>query len=118
MGFREHLEEVCRTEGTIAASVMGFDGIAIDTVTPAEPDFDINSLLVEYTAILGQVRTAAEVLQTGNVSELSIGTEKLTTLLRPINSEFFLVLAMRPDGNYGKGRYLLRVTAPLLKSEF
>lgn len=117
MGFREHLEEVCKTEGSIAASVMGFDGIAVDTVTPAESDLDLNSLLVEYTGILGQVRNAAEVLQTGPVREVAIGTERLTALIRPINAEYFLVLALRPEGNFGKGRYLLRVTAPLLQGE-
>ena len=27
------------------------------------------------------------------------------------------VLALKPDGNYGKGRYVLRITAPKLKAE-
>ena len=118
MGFRESLEEVCAVEGAVAASVMGFDGIAIDTVTPAPGDLDLETLLVEYAAILGQVKQAAELLQTGRISELSIGTERLTTLLRPINPDYFLLLAMRPEANHGKGRYLLRVTAPRLLSEF
>lgn len=117
MGFREHLEEVCKVEGAVAASVMGFDGIAIDTVTPQDPGVDLQTLLVEYTGILSQIRNAAEVLQTGKVSEVAIGTEKLTTLLRLINQEYFLVLAMRPEGNHGKGRFLLRVTAPRLQAE-
>src|SRR5690349_9246942 len=107
MSFREHLEEVCKVDGAVAASVMGFDGIAIDTVTPQDAGVDLQTLLVEFTAILGQIRTAAEVLQTGTVNEVSIGTEKITTLVRLINPEYFLVLAMRPEGNYGKGRYVL-----------
>ena len=118
MGFRESLEEVCGVEGAVAASVMGFDGIAVDTVTPAKTDVDLEALLVEYAGILGQVQQAAEVLQTGKVSELSIGTDRITTLLRPINPEYFLLLALRPEGNFGKGRYLLRVTAPRLQNEF
>jgi len=118
MGFRESLEEVCGVEGAVAASVMGFDGIAVDTVMPAKTDVDLEALLVEYAGILGQVKQAAEVLQTGKVSELSIGTDRITTLLRPINPEYFLLLAMRPEGNFGKGRYLLRVTAPKLQNEF
>jgi len=118
MGFRESLQEVCTVEGAVAASVMGFDGIAIDTVTPASTPVDLDALLVEYAGILGQVKQAAEMLQSGQVSELSIGTDRLTTLLRPINPEYFLVLALKPDGNFGKGRYLLRVTAPKLQAEF
>ena len=120
MGFRERLEEVVAIDGAVAASVMGFDGIAIDTVTPPADhgDMDLDTLLVEYASILGQVKLAAEVLQTGKVSEISIGTDRLTTMLRPINAEYFLLLAMQPDANHGKGRYLLRVNAPRLQSEF
>ena len=118
MGFRDSLEQVCTVEGAVAASVMGFDGIAIDTVTPASTSVDLEALLVEYASILGQVKQAAEMLQSGQVSELSIGTDRITTLLRPINPEYFLVLAMKPEGNFGKGRYLLRVTAPKLQAEF
>lgn len=118
MGFRESLEEVCGVEGAVAASVMGFDGIAVETVTPKAQEMDLEALLVEYAGVLNQVRQAAEVLQTGPVSEISIGTERLTTLLRLINQDYFLVLAMRPEGNFGKGRYVLRVTAPKLQAEF
>lgn len=118
MGFREHLEDVCRAEGAVAASVMGFDGIPLDTVTSAETDVDLDALLVELSGMLKDLRAAAGRLQTGEVGEVSIGTERLTAILRPLNPEFFVVLAMRPDGNYGKGRYLLRVAAPRLQGEF
>ncbi|AKU90324.1 roadblock/LC7 domain-containing protein [Vulgatibacter incomptus] len=117
MGFREHLEEICQVDGAVAASVMGFDGIAIDTVTAPNQAVDAETLMIEYSGILGQVRKAAELLKAGDLTELTIGTERMTTHLRPIDSEFFLVLAMSPAGNYGKGRYLLRVKAPKLKDE-
>ncbi|HEY0840766.1 MAG TPA: roadblock/LC7 domain-containing protein [Vulgatibacter sp.] len=117
MGFREQLEEICRVDGAVAASIMGFDGIAIETVTARESDLDVETLMVEYSGLIGQVRQAAEMMQAGALTEVSIGTEQLTTHLRPINDDFFLVLAMSPDGNTGKGRYLLRVTAPRLVGE-
>lgn len=117
MGFREQLEEICKVDGAVAASIMGFDGIAIDTVTAKESPHDVETLMVEFSGLIGQVRQAAEMLQSGALSEVSIGTEQLTTLLRPINADFFLALAMTPDGNTGKGRYLLRVAAPRLVSE-
>lgn len=118
MGFRESLEKVVEVEGAIAASVMGYDGIPIDTITPRETDLDLEVLLVELAGILGHVKQTAEVLQTGGIQELSLGTDKLTTHLRPINADYFLLLAMHPDGNHGKGRFLLRVTAPGLQKEF
>lgn len=96
---------------------MGFDGIAIDTVAPKADGLDTDALLVEYSALLDQVRKAAAVLQTGGLEELAVGTEQLTALLRPIDESYFLILALEPDGNYGKGRFLLRMAAPKLLEE-
>lgn len=118
MGFREHLEGVCRAEGAIAASVMGFDGVPLETVFPAEADIDLDALLVELSGALRELREVAGRLRTGDLGEVSIGTERLTAILRPLNPGYFAVLALRPDGNYGKGRYLLRVAAPGLQGEF
>lgn len=117
MGFREHLDEICKVDGAVAASVMGYDGIAIETVTAKTSPHDVETLMVEFSGLMSQVRQAADLLQSGPLSEVSIGTEQLMTHLRPINSDFFLVLAMTPEGNTGKGRFLLRVAAPKLERE-
>ena len=37
--------------------------------------------------------------------------------MRMVTQEYFLVLALKPEGNYGKGRYVLRITAPKVKAE-
>ena len=122
MGFREHLEGMMAgVEGAVAASVMGFDGIAIDTIEStsgeAASELDIQTMLIEYSNILNQLRQAAEVLQSGSVTELSVNTEKLVTLVRLLSDEYFAVLAMAPGANYGKARYVLRLTAPRLAAE-
>jgi hypothetical protein len=36
---------------------------------------------------------------------------------RLVSPEYFIVVALKPDGNFGKARYLLRITAPKLRSE-
>ena len=56
-------------------------------------------------------------LKTGAVTELSVNSEKVFTIIRMVSPEYFLVLALRPEGNYGKGRYVLRVTAPKVRAE-
>lgn len=122
MGFREHLEEMVHgVDGAVAASVIGFDGISIDTVetgTEGESsEVDIPTMLVEYTSILSQLRQAAEVLQSGQVTEIALATEKLTTLARLLNDEYLAVLAVAPAANFGKARYVLRVVAPRLAAE-
>ena len=119
MAFLPHLESVVKqVDGAIACSVMGFDGIAVEThQTDQASELELQTALVEFANLLSQLKTAAETLKTGAVSEISINTEKVITLMRMVTPEYFVVLALGPEGNYGKGRYVLRVTAPKLKAE-
>ncbi len=118
MGFREHLEEVCRgVDGALACSLMGVDGIEVDTHVVDGSDVDVKSLLVEYSGIFRTAREAAEAHEAGGVAEVSIHTDKILTVARLVSPEYFMVVALTPDGNFGKARYLLRVTAPRLQSE-
>lgn len=119
MSFRTHLESVVnQVDGSLACSVMGFDGIAVDTHQNDEAvALELNGSWIEYANLLGQLRQAAEVLKTGDVQEVSINSERVLTLIRLVSPEYFLVLALRVDGNYGKGRYILRLTAPKIRAE-
>ena len=56
-------------------------------------------------------------LKTGAIGEMSVNTEKVITIMRMVNQDYYVVLAMLPDGNYGKGRYALRLAAPKLAKE-
>jgi len=119
MSFQAHLESVvAQVEGALACSVMGFDGIAVEThQVPAAEAMELPTALVEFTNVLSQLRTAADSLKTGGVEELCIQTEKLTTVMRLVSPEYFLALAIKPEGNPGKGRYVLRITAPKIRLE-
>ncbi len=118
MGFREHLEQVCRSvDGAVACSLMGMDGIEVDTALHDGSALDVKSLLVEYSGVLRSAREAAEAHQAGGVAELAIATDKLVALVRTVSPEYFMVVALTPEANLGKARYLLRVTAPKLRSE-
>jgi predicted regulator of Ras-like GTPase activity (Roadblock/LC7/MglB family) len=119
MGFREQLEGICdRVDGAWAASLMGFDGIAIETVQPKAPEgLELQTLLIEYSSILHQIRTAADQLQMGSTSEVSIRTEKLVAVARMLTHEYFVVVAMAPEGNLGRARYELRVTGPKVAAD-
>ena len=113
MGFRELLQEVCeRVEGAVACSLMGVDGIEVDTHLAAGDDLDVKSLLVEYSGVLRSAREAAEVHQAGGVSEFTVSTERLTAGARLVSPEYFTGLAPRPEGNQGKARFLPPGTAP------
>ena len=121
MSFEAHLKAVVSgVEGAVACSLMGFDGIAVHTYT-TQSDLssavDFQSAWIEYSGILSQLKNTAEILRTGQVTEVHVGTEKLFTLIRLVSDDYFVVLAMLPDGNLGKGRYLLRLVVPQLKAE-
>jgi len=124
MSFLPHLEAlVSSVDGAIAASVMGFDGIAVEThqsksggvETAAE--LDLTGAWVEYGNLLQQLKNVAQTLKTGAVAEMSVNSDKLITLMRLVTPEYFLVVGLKPEGNYGKARYVMRITAPKLKAE-
>jgi predicted regulator of Ras-like GTPase activity (Roadblock/LC7/MglB family) len=51
------------------------------------------------------------------MEEISISTGLSRVIARAINSEFFVVLVLDSDGNYGKGRYLLKRDIIKLRDE-
>ncbi|HET9554197.1 MAG TPA: hypothetical protein VFP50_14610 [Anaeromyxobacteraceae bacterium] len=93
------------------------DGIEVDTHQAGDGGVDVRELLVEYSSLFRSAKDAAEAHGAGAVAELCIQTEKLLTIARLVSPEYFMVAALRPDGNFGKARYMLRVTAPKLRSE-
>ncbi|MCA2976709.1 MAG: hypothetical protein INH41_03270 [Myxococcaceae bacterium] len=120
--FSEHLKAIVdQVDGAIACSVMGFDGIAVETepreFTQAALDVDLQAAWVEFANLMSQAKATAETLKTGKVAELSVNSERVITLLRVVNQDYFLVLGLLPTGNYGKARYALRVTAPKVARE-
>jgi predicted regulator of Ras-like GTPase activity (Roadblock/LC7/MglB family) len=119
MSFLNHLESMVRqVDGAVAASVMGFDGIAVETHrVEGRDDLELPNVWVEYSNILSQLKAAAALLKTGAITEVGINTEKLMTLMRTISPDYFLILALKPEGNHGKGRYVLRMTAPQVRAE-
>lgn len=119
MSFLTHLESVVQqVDGALACSVMGFDGISVETYQKEEAaELELSGAWVEYANLLTQLKHAAETLKTGTVQEVSVNSESVLTLMRLVSPDYFLVLALRADGNYGKGRYVLRVTAPKIRAE-
>ncbi|MBK6689764.1 MAG: hypothetical protein IPG45_35185 [Deltaproteobacteria bacterium] len=117
--IRGPLSEICEAvPGAFAASIIAADGVPVDTVEAqsADGELDISSLLIEYSALLGQVRSSAQMFAAGDLEELSISSANLTTIIRPLSLEFFVALALAPGANFGKGRYLLRLKADELRA--
>lgn len=118
--FKDILKEaVHRTEGGLAALVMGFDGIAVDSYVREDSPLavEVETIGMEYSVILKEIRKAAQLLDAGAAREVSIQAEKLITVIHLISDEYFVAMAVAPDGNHGKARWLLRSGAPKLAAE-
>ena len=115
--FGQKLSETVKgVGGGIAAILMGFDGIPVDSHMEDE-SMDVETLGMEFSVILKEVRKVAVLLDVGNADELVVKADKLATVVRAVNEEYFVALFMTPDGNLGKARYLLRVLTPLFRAE-
>jgi predicted regulator of Ras-like GTPase activity (Roadblock/LC7/MglB family) len=54
----------------------------------------------------------------GSTKEVTVIAEKAMIMLRRLNADYFIVLVIKPEGNFGKGRFLLRMSVPKLLKEF
>jgi predicted regulator of Ras-like GTPase activity (Roadblock/LC7/MglB family) len=116
--FQDALRDIVEgTEGGVAGLIMDSEGIAVDSYARGDAPFDITIVGIEFGVVLGSIKRAAESLEAGKAREVAIGTEKMTTLIRTLGETYFLALAIRPDGNLGKGRFLMRTAAPKLLAE-
>src|SRR5688572_20229545 len=96
--FKEPLQKIVdNVEGGIAGLVMGFDGIAVESYTREGHKMDINTVGMEFSFILTQVRKAGDILDVGRVNEIAIKAEKLTIVIRVLNHDYFLALALTPE---------------------
>jgi predicted regulator of Ras-like GTPase activity (Roadblock/LC7/MglB family) len=120
MGFADTLNNITeRVEGCAAAIILGIDGIAIERqVKQVDPRLDIDLIATEFTTLVRRnMRTAADA-EMGEMGEMVFATDLLTLVLRPITSEYFLMLALHPGGNVGRARYELRKAQLAIETEF
>ena len=116
--FKEALQGIVDgTDGGLAGLLMDFEGIPLETYAKDETPFDVEAVGAEISVVVKAMQRAIEMLDAGDTKEVAVKSEKMVTLIRVLDETYFLALAMKPDGNFGKGRYLLRVAAPKLVEE-
>ena len=115
--FKEALAAVVEgTEGGMASTLMDFQGVAVESYVKGE-FFDIDTVGAEFSVVVKSIQRAAESLEAGGASEVAVLADKMITVIRVVNQDYFLAVTLKPDGNVGKARYLLRTTAPKLLPE-
>lgn len=114
--FRSVLASVRdRVDGALAVSLIGLDGIAIESLNEHRVPLDV--IGAEFGGFIKSIRLSNTELNTGEVLQFSLVTEKYVTFLSAVTPEYFLLLVMRPDGNYGRARYELARAKHLLRDE-
>ncbi|HKR00493.1 MAG TPA: roadblock/LC7 domain-containing protein [Pyrinomonadaceae bacterium] len=118
--FKEALEAIIeRTEGSIGALIMGTDGIAVEKVLSQEADdANLDVAAAEFTSLVRNAQRAGSDTGLGNLRELVVQLESAVVIMRLFTREYFVVLALKPDGNYGRGRFELRKAELQLAREF
>lgn len=115
--FAETLRKVVdNVDGGLAAVIMGLDGIPVDTYVRVNDKVDVTTVAMEFSFILTQVRKAGESLQVGGLEELTVKAQRLILVCRMISPQYFVAVAMAPEGNFGKARYLARLASPALNA--
>lgn len=118
MSMRDILNTIVDgVDGALAAIIMAYDGIPIDEAAVDQSDFDTQLLSVEYATVLKEIKRAVDVIKAGDMEEVSIATSQTRVIMRVLNDELFIALILRRDGNFGKGRYLLKIKSYDLMQE-
>ena len=116
--FRQALRDIVdQTEGGVAGLIMDSEGIAVETYARDDSPIDITTIGIEFGVILASIKRATDSLDAGSPREVAIATDKIITIIRTLGDSYFLALAIRPDGNLGKGRFLMRRAVPSLLAE-
>lgn len=114
--FKEVLQAIRdRVEGALAVSLIGLDGIAIASINDDGVPIDVMG--AEFGGFIKSIRVSNTDLDTGEVEQFSLVTEKYITFLSAVTPEYFVLLVLRPDGNYGRARFELARAKHLLRDE-
>jgi predicted regulator of Ras-like GTPase activity (Roadblock/LC7/MglB family) len=118
--FKELLESIVEsTEGSLGALIMGLDGIAVEKVIgEAGNEANLDVAAAEFTSLVRSAQRTGNDIGLGSLRELMVSLNSAILIMRLIGREYFVVLALTPEGNIGRGRYELRKAELQLTKEF
>ncbi|MBK6849422.1 MAG: hypothetical protein IPG96_18450 [Proteobacteria bacterium] len=115
----QQLSEACAD--AVAVLLLRDDGVPIAQVSRSvstdvarPPSATSESLGPQLVGVLLEVRRTAQVLEYGAMAEIEVSSDRLTLLVRAVGLRHYLALILAPDGNVGRGRFLLRTFGPRL----
>ena len=115
--FLDQLSRISnRIEGALALSLVARDGMPVESFS-TDPNLDLDVLAAELVAQVRSITENHRELDVGEVQHLSVTTDRLTLMVSSVASDYYLLLVLGPEGNYGKARFELRRARLLLEAD-
>ncbi len=115
--FQDTLRRIAeRVEGAQAVSLIGVDGIPIDSygITEGVP---IESVAAELGAFVKSAQGPRTAMDSAPIQQLALVTDRSIAILSRVTEEYYLLLILSREGNFGRGRFELRKAAASLEKE-
>ena len=118
--FKEALQTIVeKTDGSLGALIMGADGLSVEKFFNEEGyAANLDVAAAEFTSLVRSAARSGNDLALGDLRELVVSLASVTFIMRLFNKDYFVVLAMKPEGNLGRARYELRKAELMLAHEF
>ena len=118
--FKEALQTIVeKTDGSLGALIMGADGLSVEKFFNQEGyAANLDVAAAEFTTLVRTAKRSGNDLALGDLRELVVSLDSVTFIMRLFNKDYFVVLAMKPEGNLGRARYELRKAELTLAHEF
>lgn len=118
--FKDELQRIVeKTDGSLGALIMGADGLSVEKFFTDEGNAaNLDVAAAEFTSLVRNAMRSGKDLDLGDLHEMVVAMGKVTFVMRLFNRDYFVCLAMKPEGNLGRGRYELRKAELQLAREF
>jgi predicted regulator of Ras-like GTPase activity (Roadblock/LC7/MglB family) len=118
--FKEMLANIIeRTEGSLGVLIMGLDGIAVEKIIgEAGNEANLDVAAAEFTSLVRSAQRTGNDIGLGKLKELVVSLDSVIVMMRLLGRDYFVVLALTPEGNLGRARYELRKAELQLTKEF
>lgn len=118
MSFDEILKDlVCGVDGSVAATLMGMDGLAVQQYKREAMDCDIDAIGVEYGHLVAEIKKAEGILSLGDAEEVFVKGAQSGVLLRIVSDEYYIAFLLGASANLGRARYMIKKASRRAENE-
>jgi len=114
--FTEILENLLNESPAIlGAAVVSDDGIIIEHLSHDEDSSPFEYIAAEFSILVKSALESVRSTLEDSLTEFVLSTNSRTLVLRPLDSEYFVLLILESSGLTGKSRFLLKRDLPKIE---